>query len=231
MIINRLLLLTLLLPSFLSSQDRTEDLAPFHALDVAGSFEVKLYEGDPRAEITMQKGEVDEVIVEVSKGVLRLRFKNKKGLNFTKKYGKKAIVDLYVKDLDEIDSSAGASVRSDYMLTADHFEIDASSGSSIHVDLETNNLEVDISSGASVHTQGSATSIEIDCSSGAAYNGKQLEAATAEVEASSGASAKVWVTDRLDADASSGASIRYKGNPQNKNLDPGKMSGGSIRPL
>jgi hypothetical protein len=47
------------------------------------------------------------------------------------------------------------------------------------------------------------------------------------VSAASGGSAKVSVLNELNADASSGADIRFKGNPSKSRTD--SSSGGSVR--
>ena len=52
-----------------------------------------------------------------------------------------------------------------------------------------------------------------------------LEARSALVDASSGASAEVKARNELNADASSGAEIRYQGNPR---LERDVNSGGSV---
>jgi hypothetical protein len=55
----------------------------------------------------------------------------------------------------------------------------------------------------------------------------RLESETAVVNASSGAEAKISVSKDLDAHASSGADIRYRGNPSRTNTH--SSSGGSVK--
>ena len=94
--------------------------------------------------------------------------------------------------------------------------------------MEATKIDADASSGAQIIIEGSANTLNIDASSGASYNGVRLKAKDVDADVSSGASISVWATERIEADASSGGSIRYKGNPTEESIDPGKWSGGSI---
>ena len=97
----------------------------------------------------------------------------------------------------------------------------------MEVEIEVRDASIDISSGASLNVSGSAGSTEIDMSSGSSLNGYGLQTGSVDIDGSSGSSARIHVTDNLVADVSSGATVKYKGNPSNKNID--KSSGGSVR--
>ena len=117
------------------------------------------------------------------------------------------------------------------IIKANDFNIDVSSGASSTVKLDVTSLVADASSGASIQLEGTAKNVNYDGSSGASIKGERLHALNVNADVSSGASIKLFVAETLVGDASSGGSILYKGNPKSKNLDSGKMSGGSIRPF
>ena len=71
----------------------------------------------------------------------------------------------------------------------------------------------------------------MQASSGGNYNGRNFESKKVIVNASSGGSATVWATDSLKANASSGGSVKFKGDPKQRDIDVGKYSGGSIRQM
>jgi hypothetical protein len=75
--------------------------------------------------------------------------------------------------------------------------------------------------------KGSAKYVEMDASSAGEINGYDLEAEEARVEASSAGDIKISVTQKIEAYASSGASIRYRGNPMKTNTNA--SSGGSVK--
>lgn len=62
---------------------------------------------------------------------------------------------------------------------------------------------------------GEAQSAEIKVTGASNTDASQFEVRKMKVNSSGASSAKVWVTNELDANASSASSIRYKGNPQN----------------
>ena len=222
---NLIAILTLILASGIAyGQSDTRNLQPFENLSVSGSLDVTVYEGSPRAEITMIHGDLDELEV-IQKGKsLKLKFKNR--INWSSK--RQAKIDLYVQNLSSIDVAAGAEVYSEFVLTATKFYADASSGAELSIAVEATKIDADASSGAQIIIEGSANTLNIDASSGASYNGVRLKAKDVDADVSSGASISVWATERIEADASSGGSIRYKGNPTEESIDPGKWSGGSI---
>lgn len=214
-----------------SIDNDTRALEAFQYLDVSGSISVELIPSDEhRIEIEMLRGDVENLISEVRSKTLKLKFKTK-GFNWNSSNKNKANVKVYYERLNGIDASAGSNVKSNSDVVSDNMEIDVSSGASVKVSFEVEELDVDISSGGSVKVSGEATRQHVDISSGASYIGSDLRSQRCSVDASSGASAKVWVEDDLEADASSGASIRYKGEPKNRNIDAGKYSGGSIREM
>jgi len=228
----RIVLMGLMACFFLSqsSYAQTRNLDAFEKLRVSGGIEVNLFKSnDHKADIEMERGEYDDLVTEVKGGVLVIKFKSKKlswGNN-----NNKASIDLYYKTLRSLDISAGSTVKGSEPISSGSMDIDVSSGARCAVELETGELSVDISSGASCTLSGSAEDQKVDVSSGASYNGEKLASKYTNVDASSGASARVWVTDRLVADASSGASIRYKGNPKKTDIDSGKWSGGSVKKM
>ena len=224
-----LFLLVCLLSLNLSAQDEVRKLDSFDVLSVSGGFNVDVFQGEPKAEITVERGELDAISMHVRNGELQIKYENKKwGFN---NGSHKINIDLYVPNLEAINTSAGASVYGEFLFNSNDFSADASSGSSISIEVRATDLEVDVSSGATVEIEGSTKNLEVDVSSGASFNGKKLEAREVEADASSGASAKVWATKSIDANASSGASIKYKGNPSSTDLDSGKWSGGSIKKI
>lgn len=208
---------------------QTRSIAQFHSIDVSGNIHLTLGQGDKDLQFVMDKGDAEDLITEVDDGVLKLKFKSKR---FSWKDNKKARVRVFTNmGLEEIDASAGASIKSNKLFDCKDLEIEASSGSSIQISVHANEIEAEISSGANITIKGEASFLDVEGSSGAYFDGLELETDEADAEVSSGASIKLWVTKALDAEASSGGSIQYKGNPNEKDIDVGKYSGGSVRQM
>lgn len=222
---------SLFLFSSINAQEERQ-LQSFESLDVAGGIYVTLIKSNEnKAVIKMISGDENSVLVtDVINGELDIQFEKKKKYNWNTG-NRKAEIDLYYRSLDGIEVSAGAKVYGDETLDAKNLELDASSGGSIKLYIDVADLEVDVSSGASISLDGNAINSEVDVSSGASYRGSGLQTESTKVSASSGASAKVWANKRINADASSGGSVKYKGEPKDVDIDAGKYSGGSVRKI
>ena len=225
--------LQIMLFSFLSAyvmaQAEVINLNAFDRLDVATSVDVTLYEGSPKAELNIVRGEREDFVIKNDGGNLLIKFKSKKwGWSSGNRHAK---VKLWVEDLRGIEASAGASVDGDIVLKADKFEAEASSGASLSLGLDVSRLVLEVSSGASAALDGQADRMTLEASSGASVKAKRLKTKNTNVEVSSGASAKIWCTSELSAEASSGGSVSYKGDPTDTDIDVGKYSGGSVRKI
>lgn len=227
--------LTIILLSFISinlfGQTKTVDLAPFSNLNVAEGIEVTLLSGEARADIDMIKGDIDDLILKIKGNTLSIKFENKDNW-FNWNNSRKVKIDLYYEtDLEEVNVSSGASVYGESSMSPDFFEGNASSGGHMELVISTSDVEVDVSSGGSIYLSGSAKSLNVDVSSGGSFKGKDLEASIVDVDASSGGGATVWAVTSIDASVSSGGSIKYKGDPEQKDIDASKWSGGNIKKI
>ena len=186
----------------LFGQDEVRNLSDFDELDLSGGIAVDLRYGKPKAEITLVKGSLENLVTEVKGGALKIYFENK---GWGKNSGNnKAKIVLYFKHLEDISVSAGAALESNETLTADDLDCDASSGARIELNVEAASVDSNVSSGASMQLTGETKELDIDVSSGGSFRGAGLKAKNVDADASSGGSAKVWATYSIDAGASSG---------------------------
>ncbi len=209
---------------------QVRSLDNFNHVDVSMGIKVNLIaSNETKADINIQKGEYDDLITEVRNDKLTIKWK-KKGW-WSGSNNRKVSINLYYRAIDGIDVSSGSRVYNEDNLSSDDMDIDISSGASVELEITTGDLDVDISSGSSCTLRGSADDQTVDVSSGASYNGIKLATESTNVDVSSGASAKVWVTEKLVANASSGGSVQFKGDPKTTDIEAGKWSGGSIKKI
>ena len=102
-------------------------------------------------------------------------------------------VHITVPHLDAISFGRGVSARVDG-IEAEDFDLNVSTGAAVRVSGTCDHLTAGFSTGASTHAEG-------------------LVCQTAEIRASTGASASLWAEEEGAASASTGASIRVRGNP------------------
>ncbi|MDE6865584.1 MAG: DUF2807 domain-containing protein [Alistipes sp.] len=120
--------------------------------------------------------------------------------------------------------SSGASM--DAALKADACTIVLSSGTELQAAVDFGTCDIKLSSGSEAELSGKAATFKASLSSGSDLEAFGLAARTCNVAVSSGASAEVTCTERLTIQASSGASVEYKGDCL---VDQRVGSGGSVR--
>ncbi|AKA33890.1 head GIN domain-containing protein [Flagellimonas lutaonensis] len=125
----------------------------------------------------------------------------------------RATKNIYVTlpTVTALESSSGADLIVQDLIRTDRIELDASSGSDLHVEVQAREVYADASSGADIKVSGITDRLEADASSGADIRARELVAKTCHADASSGSDISVNVSETLVADASSGADISYTG--------------------
>jgi len=214
------------------AQDDVRTFESFRKVEAATNVQVELIKSNEhRAEIWIEKGNLEELKLEQFGSRLKIKWTDRAKLWRGNNYNRKAIIKLYYKDLTGLSASAGARIEGSDRIKADDFEIDASSGGHLQIELNANTVDADVSSGGWAEVEGSTKRLVVDASSGGSFRGKGFEAADVKARASSGGNAKVWATDSIEASSSSGGNVRYRGNPSNKDISSSKWSGGSVRAM
>ncbi len=182
--------------------------------------------------VILEQAPIHEVIVktdenlqsilktEVKQGVLEIYF-DKNNISSDEK-------TVYVKmpNISKIRASSGSLVESSTSLKAENLELKTSSGSEMELKLNVKNLNCESSSGSEINATGKAQNVVTNSSSGSTINLKDLEMKMASCKSSSGSSTKINPSEILNADVSSGASIKYYSNPRQVTVD--ESSGGSV---
>ncbi|MEQ8907479.1 head GIN domain-containing protein [Ekhidna sp.] len=228
----------------LAQSEETRSLSSFSEISAHEGIDVFIKAGDKEeARIVSDSHDLDEVLTEVSGGRLKIHLEGNNHRNID--------VDVYVtyKSINAISASSAASLTaegtidangSDFDIdvssagdieasieNADEVEIDASSAGDAKLRIEAIEINAEVSSAGEIEISGVVKKQDIQASSSGDYDGYDLESDEVEASASSGGGIKVNVSKKLDARASSGGSVRYKGSPTY--LDASSSSGGSVR--
>ena len=177
---------------------------------------------DNSTEIKVEADEniIDLLITEVQNNELKIYFEKNV-------YRAKARnVFLSTGNIKKIRASSGASVKSENTIQTNSLDLDASSGSSMKIYVNAEEVTTEASSGANINVYGKSITFSGRASSGSGIDADELESVDAYTKASSGANINVNVTGKLTAKASSGGDIDYEGNPTSVNKDT--SSGGSV---
>jgi len=206
------------------TQEKDErDIGAFDRIKVSQAIEVELRKGnDEKVSITASGIDIDRVVTEVRGGTLRIYLD---GHRFPRRMDVKVLVTF--TEIIGIYVSSAAEVYSQSVIKTDNLDIDVNSAGSIELELEANSVEIEASSAGSVELAGKVIELEVGVSSAGSIRAYDLEAEEAYIRVSSGGSVKVTVTKKIDARASSGGSVRYRGNPNKEYTS--SSSGGSVR--
>ncbi|MEO6542205.1 MAG: DUF2807 domain-containing protein, partial [Ferruginibacter sp.] len=127
------------------------------------------------------------------------------------------------KTLMKLNASAGSEVTVNGSINSDNLDLDVSSGSEFTGAINAKQFSADVSSGAEVNITGRSDKLKVEVSSGAEFDGYDFTTDYCDASASSGASVHVTINKELNAKASGGADIRYKGTALIRDI---KISGG-----
>jgi len=219
------LLIALLFVSInaLAQDQETRTLSSFSELSASEAISVFLKQGNKEeARVEVSGTDVDEVVTDVIGDKLKIEMRGSRSYRNVK-------VAVYVtyKSIDEVEASSASTVEFSSVVEAKSLDIDVSSAARVRAEVNVEDLDIDISSSGDVELAGSANSQRIDISSAGDYDGRDLVSDFAEVDVSSAGSAKVNVTEEIRAEASSGGSVLFMGEPKKVYAD--SNSGGKVR--
>ncbi|MCY0970650.1 DUF4252 domain-containing protein [Chryseobacterium wangxinyae] len=229
--------------SYLNGENR--NVGEFSGIEVSTGVNVVFkQENSTNIKVYADSDKLQNVITKVENGVLKVYVDNKgaKKMKF-----KNLSVNISSPKMDDIKTSSGSTFTVVNSIKENNLRVDASSGSSIvgkfiinnttdlnvssgsnvKANITSGKIMMKTSSGASANVEGNADIGMIDVSSGAVVKAENLRVNVAEIESTSGSSASVNVQDKMKVKASSGGSVKYKGNPK-IDSDISKMSGGSL---
>jgi Putative auto-transporter adhesin, head GIN domain len=217
-------LVVLIFSVFISfaQQSEVRSLGKFTGVKAAEAIDVYLKKGDKesvRVETTGAK--LSDVLTEVSGSYLKIHMRDGGYRN-----GNVKVYVTYVS-IDKVSASSASSVFSDGTIRSASFNLSVSSAASIELSIEAETVVADASSAGDAVLEGKVKNLELEASSAGEIDAYGLESEDVIAGASSGAEIKVNVTKTLDAHASSGGSIRYRGAPSRTNTD--SSSGGSVK--
>jgi hypothetical protein len=207
-----------------AQQSEVRKIGAFKGVKVSQAIDLYLKKGDKESiKIVVTGSELSDVITEVEGTTLRVKMRDSH--RFFSKVDAKVYV-TYV-ELEKISASSASSVFSEGVIKANNLDIGVSSAANVEISLDARSVMVDVSSAGEAVLEGKTSSVELEVSSGGEVDAYKLESEIVKASASSGGDAKISVSKDLDAHASSGADIRYRGNPSKTNTH--SSSGGSVK--
>lgn len=220
----RILFFISLLPFSLFSQvskDCTQAM-PFSTIQIYDGINVLLEKGTETYLCPGTDTKIDDLSINLTDGALKIR--KIPG----RKYDKPLRVKIIYTELKQIEAYNKSDVDMKNLLKSDSLNVIVKSGALVYVELDIKHLTVDVTEGALFKAQGYAVEQDIRVAMKATFSGFDLEGDSGTVKAVTGGVAKVNLEKKIDALASSGGQVRYKGQPS---MDTKTSLGGKIQSI
>lgn len=208
------------------NKKQTRTVSEFHGISVSNGVDLYLAQKNVQ-EVRVEAKEEDlkNLFTVVEGGILKIYIKDNSWFNLN---WIDQSIKVYVsfKILDKLEASSGSDVVSESVLNLEKFDLDASSGADVKLDLNASDVTAHASSGSNISMKGKAVFLDVHASSGSDIKAGDFQTKRCHADVSSGSDIRINVTDELDANASSGGDISYSGNPAKKQIR--ESSGGDI---
>ncbi len=191
--------------SIKAQQVQTRAALPFNKIETSGSVNV-IYTNSDSLSVSVQAAakEIDNVETRFENSTLHIH--NKGRFN--------EAVYVYVKNnaLINVESSGASSFKTSNVLKSDSINFSVSGSANVKASVESRSVR-SIQSGASdLKLSGSSTNLFTELSGASTLKGYDLVVSVAKVSTTGASTAKVFVNDKLTANASGASSIKIKGD-------------------
>jgi len=221
-----------LLASVAYSQKITLPFSFFNGINAFGPFDVELIKSETESvEIEYNGIDKEDVVIEMSRGLIKMKLKNRHYFNEwnnqSHRKSEYVTVKVYYHDMDMIEAQAGATVTSRERLKSKYLSIESTMGGEVKLDVLTKELQTKINMGGIVELNGQTERLDVSANMGGVLKAIQLESKVVFVKATMGAEVTVNVIDELEVSSAFGSSVDYIGGPAVRHTS--KSMGGEVR--
>jgi len=212
-------------PYSYNSEDR--HLTGFSAVNVAGSFDVYITQGNTESvKVDAPSEVIDRIITEVQGGVLKIYTKNNNGWNWSWNDKKKIVVYVTLKNVNAVSLAGSGDVFFKDGLRAPALKVKLTGSGDISGKVDVKSLESSVSGSGDITLTGRAESSLVSVIGSGDFTGSNLVTTNTSVKVAGSGDAKVNANDKLDASVVGSGDIHYTGNT--KNVSSSKAGSGSV---
>ena len=206
----------------MAQESEVRAVGTFRGVKVSEAIDVYLKKGDKESvKVVVTGTSPANVLTEVSGSMLKVHMKDGNYRNRSVK-----VYVTYV-NMERISSASASNVFSEGTIKTASMDITAYSAASVEISIEATTVSVEVGSAGDATLEGKAKSLTVEAVSAGSVDAYNLDCENVDASAESAGSAKISVSKDLKAEASSGGSIRYRGNPSKTNSNA--SSGGSVK--
>ncbi len=210
-------ILSLIVTAVNAQESKNYELNKFNNLTISGAAEVVFTQSDSLSlkVVTIEK-QFENVFVRQEDNTLYLRTKGN--------YKDDIIFYLSAPSLKTLEISGASNFKTKNKLTSDTLSFNASGASNIKADIANQYIGLILSGASDVKFTGSTNFVQANISGASSLKSYSLNAKQAAVIASGASSAKLFVTEKVVANATGASSIRLKGNAPDIKADASSSS-------
>ena len=185
----------------------------FSAIEVSGAIDLYLSQGTEEAvAISASSDEIKSRIrTEVKGSTLRI-YLDGRGINWKLWNNNKMKAYVTFKILNGIEASGACNVKSTGTIKQHELRIEMSGASDFNGDVAIGKLKLDASGASNIKISGKAESTSVDASGACNIKAYDLTTDMCKIQASGASNIKITVNKELNAQASGGSSVFYKGS-------------------
>jgi len=188
-------------------------LSGFHAVDVAGSFDVYISQGSTESvKVEAPADIINRIITEVDGGVLRIYNKHDT-FNWGDLWGhhKKIIVYVVAKNLNSISLTGSGDAFFKDGISANALRLNISGSGDMTGRVDAKNLDCSISGSGDMKLSGRAETAGVNLVGSGDFTARSLLTVNCAVRVSGSGDAQVNASERIDASVSGSGDVRYTG--------------------
>ncbi len=185
----------------------------FSAVEVSGAIDLYLSQGNEEAvAISASSNEIKSRIrTEVKGSTLRI-YVDGRGINWKLWNNNKMKAYVTFKTLTGIEASGACNVKATGTIKQNELKIEMSGASDFNGEVSIGKLKLDASGASNIKISGKAESTSMDASGACNIKAYDLKTDMCKIQASGASDIRITVNKELNAQASGGSSIYYKGS-------------------
>lgn len=214
-IISSLLALGSLTMNAQETQNR--EVKPFKKIEVSGATTVVYTQSDSLVlKVVADKDEINNVYTNVEGDVLSIKAKG----NFSHPYK----IYVFGNSVNQLTISGASKFTTENSMQGDSLSIDASGACAINMKVSTSNLDATISGASSVTFEGNTKTLHSNVSGASTLKAYKLNSSITDIKASGASTAKVFASDKINANATGSSTIKFKGDPKDVSAEASSAS-------
>lgn len=200
-------------------------LSGFTAIEISGAIDLYLAKGNEDAVAVSASSDdiANHIRTELKDNVLKIYFENR-GWNWKSWTNTKMKAYVTVANLKRLEVSGACNVRTTGVLKGNDLMMEMSGASDFLGEVSLQNLKMELSGACAVKMSGVAEKATISLSGASSMKSYDLKVDYCKLDASGASDIRITVNKELNARASGGSSINYKGEGLIRDISSGGAS-------